>query len=56
MIKIPSSVTSIGEEAFSGCTYLESIEIPDSVTSIGKEAFYNCSSLESITIPLQSIS
>ena len=36
---IPSSVTSIGESAFSGCKGLTSIEIPNSVTSIGKNAF-----------------
>ncbi len=48
---IPSSVTSIGESAFSGCSSLTSINIPNSVTSIGKCAFYNCSSLTSITIP-----
>ena len=33
--KIPSSVTSIGEGAFSGCSGLTNIEIPTSVTSIG---------------------
>ena len=50
-ITIPSSVTSIGEHAFSDCSSLERIEIPSSVTSIGNGAFYNCSSLESIEIP-----
>lgn len=37
---IPNSVTSIGDEAFTYCTSLESITIPDSVTSIGGAAFY----------------
>ena len=39
---IPSSVTSIGESAFSYCSSLTSINIPNSVTSIGVGAFYNC--------------
>ena len=44
-------MTSIGDEAFSGCSYLQSVTIPDTVTSIGGEAFYGCSSLQSVTIP-----
>ena len=48
---IPSSVTSIGEYAFSGCIALTSINIPSSVTSIGVGTFNNCSGLTSITIP-----
>ncbi len=46
---IPSSVTSIGNYAFGGCTGLTYIEIPSSVTSIGLYAFYGCSSLTSVT-------
>ena len=44
-------VTSIGEDAFSGCNDLTSITIGNNVTSIGDHAFYECSSLTSITIP-----
>ena len=42
VIKVPNSVTSIGEEAFSGCTGLTSVEIPDSVIEIGEDAFDGC--------------
>ena len=44
------SVTSIGSNAFNGCTGMTSIEIPNSVTSIGSYAFYGCSSLTSVHI------
>ena len=50
-IKIPESVTSIGENAFEYCPYLTSVEISNSVTSIGECAFGGCSSLTSIKIP-----
>lgn len=50
-IIIPSSVTTIDNNAFSGCTSLTSVEIPSSVTSIGESAFSGCRSLRSIVIP-----
>ena len=50
-VVIPSGVTSIERDTFSGCTNLTSVRIPDSVTSIGKSAFEGCNGLTSITIP-----
>ena len=50
-ISIPSSVTSIGNAAFSLCTSLAQISISSSVTSTGESAFENCSSLAQISIP-----
>ena len=48
---IPASVESIGDNAFSYCKGLTSIEIPEGSTSIGDYAFSNCTGLISITIP-----
>ena len=50
-VTIPTTVTSIGEYAFYGCTRLKSVSIPKSVTSIGRYTFYGCASLTSVTIP-----
>ncbi|MCH5181393.1 MAG: leucine-rich repeat protein, partial [Prevotellaceae bacterium] len=46
---VPETVTTIGNEAFCGCSDLKSITIPDTVTTIGSEAFLGCDGLEQIT-------
>ena len=50
-LTVPSSVTSIGNNAFYGYTALTSVTIPNSVTSIGSSAFYGCSGLTSVSVP-----
>ena len=47
---IPNSVTSIGSEAFWGCTGLTEVNIPNSVTSIGNRAFLGCTGLTEVNI------
>ena len=45
------NVTSIGNEAFSGCYHLTSVTFPSGLTSIGNEAFSGCYNLTSFTFP-----
>ncbi len=44
-------VTTIGENAFAGCSKLTSIEIPDSVKVIENDAFCGCDGITEFTIP-----
>ena len=48
---IPDSITSIGENAFYGCTALSKVVIGNGVTSIGNGAFQKCERLKTIEIP-----
>jgi hypothetical protein len=49
--RIPASVVSIGEWAFSGCDGLTSLRIPAGVASIGAGAFSYCEGLTRVRIP-----
>lgn len=55
-IIIPSSVTSIGEDAFHFCNSLRELVIPSSVISIGEGAFLFCTSLRELILPSSVIS
>ena len=48
--RLPNSVTSIGDDAFTGCFNLTNVTVSDSVTSIGAAAFYQCINLTNINI------
>jgi hypothetical protein len=50
-VTIPSSVTSIGGNAFGFCFFMESVVGAAGVESIGAEAFSGCFSLVNVTIP-----
>ncbi|MDE7029841.1 MAG: leucine-rich repeat domain-containing protein, partial [Lachnospiraceae bacterium] len=50
-VSIPDTVTTIGEEAFSGNETLKSIEFPDTITRISYNAFKNCTALTNVILP-----
>ncbi len=50
-IKFPDSLVSIGNNAFSHCSYLVTAELPAGLKTIGDYAFYYCVDLEGLTIP-----
>lgn len=55
-VDVPSAiagyrVTTIGAEAFAGCTTLAHVSLPDSVASIGDRAFSGCTKLSDVRLP-----
>ncbi len=50
-LTLPSHLSLIGPEAFTGNTSLEKVIIPDGATSIGPRAFAGCRSLWCVVIP-----
>ena len=48
---IREGVKVIGNDAFSGCEFLSSLNIPNSVKNIGNRSFEGCDSLPSVIIP-----
>ena len=50
-VSIPSTVTTIGKNAFRESSTLASVSIPNTVTKIDEQAFYGCWRLASVRIP-----
>ena len=50
-ISLPSTLTTIGSEAFRGANLLQMVDIPDDVTTIKTNAFRECTALKSIHLP-----
>ena len=55
-VVVPDSVTRIAENAFKGCTKINSLTIPNSVQTIGLNAFDGCTSLTTLDLPKASVS
>lgn len=54
-VKIPSTVVSIGQEAFWGCVNLRELTIPETVRTIGSGAFELCRNLRTINLGARNI-
>lgn len=50
-VKLPDTITDIGDHAFASCENIQSIKIPDDVTEIKTGTFGYCTSLDSVTLP-----
>lgn len=50
-VTLPSTLTSIGSQAFYGCNSLEELIIPEGVTEIPKEMAFNATSLKKLVLP-----
>lgn len=55
-LNIPGFVKSIGNQAFLGCSSVESVVLGEGVTTIGNEVFGECKSLQYIEMPSSVIS
>ncbi|MBQ5812947.1 MAG: leucine-rich repeat domain-containing protein, partial [Clostridia bacterium] len=50
-ITLPSTLKSIGTDAFTGCTSLKAVDLPEGLETIMYDAFEDCVSLRSVYIP-----
>ena len=48
---VTNILTSVGDNAFSGCTGLSMIKLPNNISELGEYVFSGCNSLQSIFIP-----
>lgn len=49
-IRFTEALTTIGANAFNGCTNIQNMSLPNSVQTIGEQAFFNCTNLEGLTL------
>ncbi len=50
VVEIPSSVTTIGDSVFGGCSSISKVVMHDGVTEIGAKTFDSCAGLTEITL------
>ena len=55
-IVLPSSLRTIGGDAFTCCKALKTVTLPEGVTELGSNVFSYCSSLEQVSLPASLVS
>ena len=50
-VRLPGSISRIGENAFLNCKALVHVDIPSGVNEIGGSAFCGCASIETVIVP-----
>ncbi len=50
-ITLPTTITTIGDNAFNYCSNLTTVDIPEGVTTLGDGVFGYCTSVTSISLP-----
>lgn len=50
-ISLPDTIEEIGENAFSGCNYLRTVELPANLKQLSARAFESCMLLQRVTFP-----
>ncbi|MCR4730865.1 MAG: leucine-rich repeat protein [Saccharofermentans sp.] len=50
-VRLPDTITKIGDYAFATCEDLQYVYIPSGVESIGDRAFYGCDELSYVSVP-----
>ena len=51
-VRLPSTVTSIGQGAFYGCVYMQDVILPAGLTVLESAVFKGCNDLRYITLPV----
>ncbi len=51
VVKIPTGVTCVSDDAFCDCDAITSVTVPDGMMILGYSAFRGCTSLKSVSMP-----
>ncbi|MBQ7540760.1 MAG: leucine-rich repeat protein [Clostridia bacterium] len=50
-VKFPTTIRTIGKNAFRSCTSMQSVSLPSGLTTIDSDAFRGCTGLKTVSLP-----